>query len=111
MSPLDLVHRVGELLEPCGHLRLGRYVGPGSVPSGPYVAQWRAQVRSIVASSAGASPDAAIVGLASELARALKVEVEILSRPMASMADQQLAEAYRMTLAEIDGEGTSKGAT
>lgn len=102
MSPLDLVHRIGELLDPCGHLRVGRYVGPGSVPSGPYIAQWRGDPRSIVAVSTGTSAEAAIAGLAGELVGKLRVEAETMDRPMATVPEQELAEAYRMTLLEIE---------
>lgn len=99
VSPLDWLHRIGELLEPRGHLKIGR---AGATPMGPYVAAWTTvdPWRHLV-SAAATSHEAAAEGLLDELVEYLRASVRNLSN--GTPEERQLAQAYALTLLEYDG--------
>lgn len=83
MSPRTIIHRLGELLEPCGHYRCGRTIASGSVPTGPYVAAWTTvdPWRYLCLYSAEASsPDAACEELADLLVDMARVQADTWER-------------------------------
>ena len=70
MSALTIVCRLGEILDPTGHLFIGRSFGQGLRRSGPWRAQWDQDC------SYATSPESALTELAHQMIARARVQAE-----------------------------------
>ena len=100
MRALTIIHRLGELLDPCGHYRCGRAMIPGAeTPTGPYVAAWtKADPWRYLCSAVATSPDLAAEELAEVMLDLARVQADTWER---DPARRNRAGEIRIALMEL----------